>query len=177
MNKDMIRNQMISVRKNISNKEKISTKIVDKIINLDIFQNSKVIALYKSMDNEVDTKLLINMFKDKEILLPRVADNEMEFVRINSNTQYKKSKIGVMEPSGNKYMGNIDLFIVPGICFDKNGNRLGFGKGYYDRYLKNKNIFKIGICFDRQVIESLPINDLDIPMDMVITEKRIIKKV
>ena len=177
MDKDLIRTQMILLRKKIPNKERISTIIVDKIINLDVFQKSKVIALYKSMDNEVNTKLLINRCIDKKILLPRVTSNKIEFIEINSNTQYRKSKIGVIEPIGNKYTGNIDLIIVPGISFDKNLNRLGFGKGYYDRYLKNRDIFKIGICFDRQMIDSLPITDLDISMDIVITEKRIIKKV
>ena len=82
-----------------------------------------------------------------------------------------------MEPVGNAYSGDIDLIIVPGVSFDEELNRLGFGKGYYDKYLASKNIFKIGICFDNQVIKLLPVNDYDIKMDLVVTDKRLIKKV
>ena len=77
-----------------------------------------------------------------------------------------------MEPMYNKdniYKGKIDLIIVPGVGFDQNNNRLGYGKGFYDHFLKNKNIFKIGICFKEQLLDEIPVNEYDIKMDLIIT--------
>lgn len=177
MNKSELRNNIINIRKSIINKEELSTIIVNKIINLDIYQKSKVIALYKSMKDEVNTNLLINeSLKDKIVLLPKVIDNKMVFINVNKSTFYDKSSFGVLEPVGNVFVGNIDLIIVPGIAFDNKLNRLGFGKGYYDKYLSNKDIYKIGICFDEQIVDLVPTNELDIKMDMVITKNKVYKK-
>ncbi len=171
MNKSELRNKIINIRKSIINKEELSTIIVNKIINLDIYQKSKVIALYKSMNNEVDTNSLINeALKNKIVLLPKIVDNKIIFIMINNDTMYSKSSFGVLEPIGDIYLENIDLIIVPGIAFDKNLNRLGYGKGYYDQYLGNKKIYKIGICFSSQMVNIVPTNDYDIKMDMVITD-------
>ena len=172
MNKSEIRKNILNKRKKICNKKELSTIIVNRIKKLDIYKNSKVIALYNSMDNEVDTSDLINN-SDKVILLPKIINDKMEFVKINDNTKFIKSNFGVMEPIGNIYNGKIDLIIVPGVSFDKKRNRLGYGKGYYDKYLLNKDIYKIGICFNEQIINLLPTNSLDINMDMVITEDRV----
>ena len=166
------RKEMINIRKNIINKKEKSKVIMNKLINLDIYNNSKVIAIYNSMKDEVDTSDLIKYsLKKKEVLLPKIINDKMVFVRINDNTKYKKSSIGVNEPIGNEYLGKIDLIIVPGVSFDENLNRLGFGKGYYDRYLLNKDIYKIGICYSEQLVDSLPIENHDIKMNLVITEK------
>lgn len=178
MEKDEIRKIMLNKRKRINDKGKLSTNIGDKIKNLDIYQKAHVIAFYKSLIDEVNTDYLINYtLLEKIVLLPKIVDNKIEFIRITNDTKYVKSKIGVMEPIGDVYTGNIDLIIVPGLAFDKKLNRLGFGMGYYDRYLNDKNIFKIGVCFDSQLVNLLPVNELDIKMDLVITDKRLIKKV
>ena len=177
MNKNILRKEMINIRKNISKKNELSNIIVDKIVNLDIFQKSRVIALYYSMTSEVNTESLINKCFNKKVILPKIFNNEMVFIEINNDTKYTKSNIGVMEPIGETYFGDIDLIIVPGLAFDNDLNRLGFGMGYYDKYLSNKSIYKIGICFDKQIINEVPVNHLDIKMDMVITEKRVLKKV
>ena len=176
MNKDEVRDQMLNKRKAILNKKYLSTIIVNKLINLEIYKKTRVIALYKSLKDEVDTSYLISKsIKEKIVLLPKVIDNKMEFIIVNRSTKYKKSNIGVLEPIGDIYTGNIDLIIVPGVSFDNKLNRLGFGKGYYDKYLINKHINKIGICFDKQIAELLPIDNHDIKMDMIITEKRVYK--
>ena len=95
----------------------------------------------------------------------------MVFIKIDKDTKYTKSTLGILEPIGEEYIGNIDLIIVPGIAFDKSLNRLGFGKGYYDKYLGNKDIYKIGICFRKQLIDNVLVNNLDIPVNLVVTEK------
>lgn len=174
MNKDNLRKLMLERRKNILNKKELSTIIVNKLLDLDIYKNSRVIALYYSLCDEVDTKDLIIKSLDKIVLLPRIINDKIVFIEINSNTKYEKSNIGVMEPIGTIYDGAIDLIIVPGVAFDREHNRLGFGKGYYDKYLKDKDIYKIGICFNKQLTDTLPIDDYDIKMDLIITEKELI---
>ncbi len=177
MNKNELRKLMINKRKNILNKEELSTIIVNKLLELDIYEKAKVIALYHSLNDEVDTRLLINeSLKNKIVLLPRIIDDKMVFIMVNNNTIYDKSNLGVIEPIGKEYDKDIDLIIVPGVAFDNNLNRLGFGKGYYDRYLIDKNISKIGLAFSEQIVDSVFHNELDIPMDMVITENKVYKK-
>ena len=172
MKKDIIRKEMINKRKNILNKKKISTIIVDKIINLDIYKKSQVIALYNSMPSEVDTKELIKVsLNNKKVLLPKIVNNKMIFIEVSESTRYKKSRIGVLEPDGIESKEKPDLIIVPGVSFDKKCHRLGFGMGYYDKYLENNDIYKIGICFSEQIVDSLPISELDVPMNLVIKEK------
>ena len=170
--KDEIRKQMLYIRKKITNKEKLSTIIVNKIINLDIYKKSKVIALYNSMIDEVDTsKIIKKSLVNKVVLLPKIINDKMVFVEINQGTLFKKSIFGVNEPIGREYHGKIDLIIVPGLAFEKNGIRLGYGKGYYDKFLENKDIYKIGICFSKQMYSAIPSEKHDILMNLIITEK------
>ena len=109
MNKKELRKQLIEIRKNIINKKELSTIIVDKLMSLDIYMNSSVIALYNSLNDEVDTKYLINKsLKEMIVLLPRIIDNEMVFIKIDNDTKYIKSNYKVMEPIGEIYKENID---------------------------------------------------------------------
>lgn len=171
MNKSDLRKQMLIKRRNIFNKKELSTIIVNKIINLDIYKESRVVALYNSLKDEVETRDLIIKSQDKTLLLPKIINDKIEFIKINNNTKYKKSSFGVMEPIGTIYNGPIDIIIVPGVAFDRNLNRLGFGKGYYDKYLSHKDIYKIGICFNEQLLDTLPTDSFDIKMDLIITNK------
>ena len=172
MNKNVIRKNGLLKRQNIHNKKELSTVIVDKLLNIDIYKKAKVVALYYSLPMEVNTIDLINKaLIDKIVLLPKVVNENIKFIKINSNTKYLKSNFNVLEPIGEEYLGNIDLIIVPGVVFDKNKNRLGYGKGYYDKYLCSKDIYKIGICFSEQIIDNIPNEKHDIKVDMIITEK------
>ena len=131
---------------------------------------------------EVDTSLLIDgsLENGKIVALPRImSGNEMTFYRIKSIAELKCTNIlGIKEPNDSvEYFvdkSNIDLMIIPGVCFDKNKNRLGYGKGYYDRYLKElDNVIKVGICFDEQLVkdEYISADEYDIKMDFVVTDK------
>ena len=177
MNKDKLRKEMLNKRKNIIDKEELSKAIINQITNLDIYKKSKLIALYKSLNNEVDTNTLIDKtLKEKIVLLPRMDNGKIVFVKINKSTNYVKSNFGVLEPIGDSCDDDIDLIIVPGVAFDQELNRLGFGMGYYDQYLRGKDIYKIGICFNDQVVDKLPHDEFDIQMDMIVTENRVYKK-
>ena len=114
----------------------------------------------------------------KIVVLPRVNGQELEFYKIINLdiSNFEKSSIGVEEPKDNHYekidINDIDLVIVPGICFDEEGNRLGFGKGFYDRFLNKINAFSLGICFKEQIVKKtiIPINDFDKKVDLVISD-------
>lgn len=177
--KKILREEYILIRSRIENKKEKSNTIVDKIIKTDQYKDSKIIAIYKSMKTEVDTSKLIkySINNGKIIALPRVEENELKFYKINSTEEnLEKSKFGIEEPLGKKEnlidSNLIDLVIVPGICFDLEKNRLGFGKGYYDRFLKQKDFKSIGICFDEQITKKVPTNNNDMKVKEIITEKR-----
>lgn len=176
MNKEQLRKIMIKKRKTIINKKELSTIIVDKLLSLDIYKKSRVVAIYNSMKDEVDTSYLIKeAIKEKIILLPKVTGNKIVFIKINKGTKYLKSDFGVLEPIGDIYNDIIDLIIVPGLGFDNKLNRLGFGMGYYDNFLSQEDIYKIGLCFDEQIVDSIPTESHDIKMNMIITKNRVYK--
>ena len=180
--KQKLRKEYIRLRKQIKNKEEKSKIIFNKLIVEDEFINSNIVALYNSLDSEVNTNELIKycLESGKIVLLPRVVDNYLKFYKVNKNDVFVKSSFGVLEPIDNidnlVLDDNIDLVIVPGICFDLKRNRLGFGKGFYDRVLSNSNLKNIAICFDEQVLNNgiLPVNNHDVKVKKIITDKRII---
>jgi 5-formyltetrahydrofolate cyclo-ligase len=180
MDKQSLRKKYLEIRNNISNKDAKSNIIFNQIINLKEYQNAQIIAIYKNLKSEVNTNKLIDysLSIGKTIALPKVTNDDMKFYKIENNSELLKSNFGVLEPIANNdnYISkdNIDVIIVPGICFDKNKNRLGFGKGYYDRYLLNTKIKKIGICFNEQIIDIVPTSKYDIKMDLIITDREII---
>ena len=170
--KKEIRKEILYLRDNLEERYSKSMIIKDKIMNLDIYKNSNCIALYYSMKSEVDTKELIkeSLELGKKVVLPRIINkNKMIFISVNRDTNYEKNSFGVLEPIGEEER-DIDLIICPGVAFDKDNNRLGYGRGYYDKYLKDKDIYKIGICYKEQLVDKIDIDDFDIKMDMVITD-------
>lgn len=178
LTKEEIRKEYISIRSDIKNKKEKSLAIINKIKEEKTYKNAKVVALYKSLKTEVDTSELIkySIKNGKVVVLPRVEKDELKFYEISSlNNEFVKSAFGIEEPIANesKFVGKekIDLLIVPGVCFDIEKNRLGFGKGYYDRFLENSNLETIGICFEEQIIEGmLPIAKNDIQLKKIITD-------
>ena len=176
--KNMLRKQYVSKRKNIENKKEKSKQIFNKIIETDLYKKAKIVALYKNLPSEVDTSELIeySLKLDKIVALPRVEGDILEFYKIEKSEikNLVKSRFGVEEPIKDKNSfiekETIDLMIVPGVCFDREKNRMGFGKGYYDKYLENSNLKTIGICFSEQIIDKLIFTPNDIKMNLVITD-------
>ena len=170
--KKELRKEILYLRDNLEDRYNKSMIIKNKIMKLDIYKNSKVIALYSSMKSEVDTKELIkeSLELGKKVLLPRILNkNKMIFIEINNDTNYERNTFGVLEPIGIEEK-NIDLMIIPGVAFDKDNNRLGYGRGYYDKYLKDKDLYKIGICFHEQLVDNIEVEEHDIKMDLIITD-------
>ena len=181
--KEELRKKYILVRNEIRNKKEKSKIITDRIKMDKAYKEAKVIALYKSFSSEVDTTELINYSIDmnKTVALPKVVGDELVFYKINSlEDSLVKSEFGVEEPVENDTnlidKTNIDLVIVPGVCFDREKNRLGFGKGFYDKFLSNTEAKTIAICFNEQILDKqlLPITSNDIKMQQIITDVEIL---
>ncbi len=128
--------------------------------------DKKTVMLYNSIDGEVDLSYLKGDVQ--EFLFPRVEDDQLVAVR---GTSFEKGSYGIMEPVGSSFNEEIDVVIVPMCAFDNKLNRLGFGKGYYDRFLKNRNTLKIGVAFSCQQTEDIIKKDTDVTMDYIVTEK------
>jgi len=182
--KDYLREKYLKIRKNISNMDRIhiANSILSKIIMLKEYKEAKLICSYMSLEDEVYTHVINKKILEakKTLALPVVCESNLEFYKVSDLKNIEEiSNFGIREPKRveeNLIKENIDLMIIPGICFDEHCNRLGFGKGYYDKYLANlaNNTFKIGICYDSQIEREIPVTNMDILMDLVITEKRII---
>lgn len=168
-----IRNKM--PKEDVENNSRI---IMNKIIGLKTYKQSKVIFVYMDFKNEVMTSDLIKhmLAEKKRVVIPYtdIVNTLVIPSEITEEADLKLSPFGYYEPK--KIMPvdveEIDLVLVPGVVFDKNLNRIGFGKGYYDRILKNlkPGAKKIGLAHDFQVLDEIPAEDHDIKMDMIITE-------
>lgn len=177
--KKCLRKKILEINKSYTEQELsiMSQNIMDILENSTIFKNAESIFIYHSMKGEVETtKFIKKWFSLKDFYLPVIVDNNMFFRKYLSNELLQQSEYGIQEPQGENFTNydDIDLIIIPGVAFDKHMNRMGRGKGYYDRFLHNLNDkIKIGICFNFQLLEHIPINDNDIKMNYIITESGI----
>lgn len=185
--KEDIRKEMIHIRNKMTEGQvnSLSQKIISTLTKLPIFKNSQNIMLYLSFGNEVDTFRLIDYCKElgKSVTVPfcinagkKIIPTEIKSVEddlVKSSFGYLEPKKEIVKPVSTE---NIDLIILPGLAFDRGCYRLGFGAGYYDRFLARLNftVPTIGLVYDFQMIELMPVEDHDIPVDYVITDKRII---
>ena len=178
LEKDSIRNSVGKKRSALSDVEvrQKSLLISDNLYSLEAFKLSKSIALYSPILNEVRTESIFNkaIQSEKEVYFPRVNGSSLDFHRIDKLEQLKTGKYGVLEPQAHLYKANtedIDLYVIPAIAFDKYGNRLGYGKGYYDRALANiSDSRKVGLSCDLQILDSVPFDENDRKVGIIVTE-------
>lgn len=155
-----------------------SNDIFEFIEVLDCFNNASSILLYWSLKDEVITNLITEKWADtKKIYLPVVTGSVLNIVRFQGIDKMKPEPIfGILEPVSDEVVGmdEIDLVIVPGVAFDRFCQRLGRGKGYYDRLLAESGAVKIGVAYDFQIVDRVPTETFDVPLDMVVTESEFI---
>jgi 5-formyltetrahydrofolate cyclo-ligase len=129
---------------------------------------------YWSMDDEVHTHdFVLKFLGKKQIILPVVKGDVLELKEFTSKTNMMIGEsYGIKEPEGEPFneIDKIDLIIVPGVAFDVKNNRLGRGKAYYDNLLIKTRALKVGVCFDFQLLNSVPVEEHDVKMDLVITD-------
>ncbi len=151
-----------------------SNAILQNIIEVPEFQHAQKVFIFISKYPEPFTRDIIAFcfMARKEVYVPILRNGEMFLSKYNPADELKVVEFGLKEPINAVPVDVMpDIAIVPMVAFDDNKNRLGHGKGYYDRYLENKDIYKVGICFARYGIPNLQVEKHDIPMDMVITEE------
>lgn len=155
-----------------------SEKILKRLEETELFRQASCIALYHAIPGEVQTAGILERWSDKKrLLLPLVVGDDLCFSPYRSDDTLTPGAFGILEPTETETAipeSAIDLIIVPGIAFDRQLNRMGRGKGYYDRLLATLQAPKIGICFHFQLQETIPIEPFDQKMDLIITEKEMI---
>lgn len=176
--KTRLRKELLKIRDSIPDdeKERSDELIFSKLVSLKEYKNAEVIFTYVSKGSEADTfRIIARAFSDKKMVaVPKCAEGfAMDFYYINSISELEPGAFGVLEPAAGLKKADYlcGLCLVPGISFDKLGFRLGYGKGYYDRFLPRFNGTAAGICKSNFLLERLPHYETDYKVDMVITDK------
>lgn len=173
MKKEFLRKKYKEKRDNIKNKVTKDNLIYQKVINNKDILSSKTLLIYISINSEVDTIKIINYFLyAKNIAVPKIIDNNMYFCYITNLNDLTPGKYNIPEPTNENIVTDFDnaICIVPGICYDKENYRIGYGKGYYDRFLSKNKIKTIGLCYKECMIEKIDNDKYDYKIDEVITD-------
>lgn len=179
MDKAEVRKQIRALKREVSPEEKLrrSEVIMRKVESLPEFQQAKTVLLYWSMADEVQTHAFVNRwYNEKTLLLPCVDGDDLLLRQYTGpECMVAGEQFGIGEPTGEEYtdLENIALIIVPGVAFDNSGNRMGRGRGFYDRLLKTTpNALKVGVAFNFQMLDSIPTEPFDVRMDKVVSEDK-----
>lgn len=142
------------------------------------FRKAKTVAFYLPIRGEVDITPLLDRRSRKIFVLPRVKGKTLQFHAVESLEHTAKGKFNILEPHSHLPKikpQDLDLLFIPGVVFAENGHRIGYGKGHYDRLLKKTGCLKIGIAYEFQIVKNIPGEPHDVPMDMIITDRRTLK--
>ena len=181
--KKEIRKSIIEKRNKIKNKDKTSMdkKIIDIFKEEESYKKARGIFIYIGFGSEINTKIIIEdaLKKGKEVYVPKVKGKEMLLIKIDSLENLVTSSYGILEPTGDNNdfdVDKLDLIVMPGVAFDSRGNRIGYGGGYYDRFLEKNKIYseKIALAYECQILKSITSEKHDIKVDKILTEERVI---
>ncbi len=177
--KQEVRKRIRVLKRELTLEQKMqrSEPIMHKVEALPAFEMAHTVLLYWSMDDEVQTHAFVNKwYKDKTLLLPCVQGNDLVLRQYSGpECMVAGEQFGIGEPDASlpafTALENIDLIIVPGVAFDHSCNRMGRGRGFYDRLLKSTpHAVKVGVAFSFQILDSIPTEPFDVKMDHVISE-------
>ena len=169
--KSILRKEIAARKKQFSSEQlnSWSEQIMEKLSTTDLFQQARCIAIYHALPQEVQTAVFIEKwYQQKKLALLYTGKDSIQ-----------KGIFGILEPIVTKdsesVESEIDLIVVPGVAFDRQHNRMGRGRGFYDRLLSTLHVPTIGICFDFQLLAEIPTEPFDKKMDLIITENEIIE--
>jgi 5-formyltetrahydrofolate cyclo-ligase len=181
--KDIIRKGVLEIRNRLSEEDvdRLSGSIFQNLSQSSFFEHSKHVMVYLDFKHEVKTDRIISycLENGKSVYIPICIPetHELCISRLTALSELSRGHFGIREPRP-EYIrlsdsSNIDLVLVPGVAFDKAGNRVGFGAGYYDRFLKRlrPGVVKAALAYSFQVVDIVPSDEYDIPVDYIITEK------
>ena len=177
MNKSAIRKKILKVRKKKSKNLEINFKNILKILNKSK-TSGKIIGGYYPYNHEVNTLKILEKFEklNYQIALPKIKKNfQMDFFKWSIKDLLSINKYGIPEPITDKIVYP-NILLVPLVAFDKDLNRIGYGGGFYDRYLekvmKIKNIMTIGLAYSFQKVQKIPVNKYDVKLDFIVTNEK-----
>ena len=192
---DNLRKELVQKRNSISKEQREAEErfLCEHVENAVFHLNPEAVLCFYPLNGEVDLRTIYENFLEREIELyfPVTKKTKLLFYRIRSLSDFEPGGFNVMEPveifkdfdslykekikNHNKSDKKKFAAIVPGLVFDIKGNRMGYGKGYYDRFLgKHEDIVKIGVCFSNQLVEEVPVvKETDVPMDIIITGRSV----
>lgn len=181
MEKSELRKEMLKRRQQLEPRVvcEMSGLIIHTLMDQDCIRNANSVMAYCAYKNEPDLMSLVHALLEmgKHVALPYVTgDDSMIAVDYNYESVMKSNMYGIPEPVLSNDSENVepDVVLVPGVAFGADMSRIGYGVGYFDRFLKETNAFKVGICYDMQVVSSISAEPHDVRMDMIVTEQRII---
>ncbi|MBI3282613.1 5-formyltetrahydrofolate cyclo-ligase [Candidatus Curtissbacteria bacterium] len=172
-----LRKQYIDRRNKLSEEEFLrkSERIEKRVLDLDEMKKAKSVSCYISINNEVDTAQIINSLVKKGVLVyvPKYFYGKWVFSRFESWEKMQGGYKNIFEPEDLILAdSDFDVSIIPGVAFDKNGVRLGYGLGVFDKLLAGSKAYKIGLAHDFQIVDEIPREKHDLVMGMVVTERR-----
>ncbi|HOO22513.1 MAG TPA: 5-formyltetrahydrofolate cyclo-ligase [Clostridia bacterium] len=154
----------------LSDKDVLSRRIAERVLSLEEYRRAESVMVYMSLPNEVDTRLILeDALKSKKVFVPVTLDT-LKLISIDKNTRFIKGAFGVSEPEKGEEAMDVDFAVIPMVAYDPYGNRLGHGKGYFDKFLTDKKCLKAGIAFSAQEFERLAVADYDVKMDIIVNE-------
>ena len=176
--KNVIRSLYKSIRNSVSESQKSESdrRIFTRLINLPLYKNSDLILIYVSFGSEADTKNIIefSLNNNKRVAVPYCNGNNMQFFEIKNLKDLKIGKFGIptVETVNNLPVSSFEnaLCVVPGLCFDLEGNRIGYGGGFYDRFLCEHNIPTVALAYEICVCDKIPYEEYDVRIDALVTE-------
>lgn len=179
------RQKLLALRKQLQPEqvEEASERIATKFFSLEEVRLADRLGLYAAFQNEIQTEKIFLQAHAlrKEIYFPAVdpETKNLELYRVRHWNELKPGFAGILEPSARRHplrnINYLNVIVVPGVVFDRKGNRIGFGHGFYDRLLAAYPGIKIALAYDFQLVEALPVTPRDQRLDLILTEERIIK--
>lgn len=178
LEKAALRRELLARRDALPGRAEKSRAIQSRLLALPEYQRARRVLLYLSKGSEVDTWPLLDcaLAQGKEVYAPRCLERpgEMAFYRVSSREDLQAGAFGLLEPIPGRCppleRGQGDLCLVPGLAFDREGYRLGYGKGYYDCFLAAQPVRTVGLCFEALAFERLPRDGFDRPVGRLVTE-------
>jgi 5-formyltetrahydrofolate cyclo-ligase len=180
--KKEIRKKVLAARDSLLPEQRSSKsrEIEERLFSLPEFKSARTVMFFASFRSEVDTIPMIRraLASGKRVVLPRVKGKELELFEIgNVDGDVSPGAWGIPEPQGSApvKLDELDVIIVPGAAFDERGNRLGYGAGFYDKLLSAFTKPSVAIAFEEQIVPNVPADPHDVPVQKIVTEKRIIE--
>lgn len=170
-----MRRKVKALRSMLLDAEKISAaeEVFSRLEETAAFIMADRILMYHSLPDELSTRQFLSKWHTKKrFYLPRVNGVNLDILPYDE-TRLELGAFHIEEPTGNEVVNadEIELIVVPGVAYDRNGNRLGRGKGFYDRLLQSTKATKVGVGYEFQMFDNIPVEPHDVKMDMVITQK------